>query len=269
MSLQISIRIKKSGSLANADTTPTLADAAAAFGIKRVSDSVVVVAAATAMTAQSTGVYVYVFADAVAGVTYLWSAKAIIDGVTYYKEETVTAPAESSATSYLTTAEADTIAATLPASTAWAAASSDVKARSLELASMRFDNARRYQGRKYDGNQFLEFPRLPYDGGSLLSAYQYPLSSQPPQVWDWDSTADEAIVPLMVKRAVFLEAVSIVIGDRDRIVNSIANGIVSQTTGSLSETYARLPNTASGLPALCADAEMISHKYKLRSGAML
>lgn len=268
--LRVSITIKKNGVLADADSTPTLADAAGAFGIRRVSDGVVVVASGTAMTRQSLGVYTYDFASAVAGVVYEWSARAVIDSVPYYKQETASV-AELTSTSYLTVTDADALAATLPLVTAWSAAGSVAKAPALELASQRFDLAYRFQGRRFDGTQALEFPRVAYDGGrepgATYEGQQQSLVAA--TIWDWDADAGEAIVPQLVKRAVLYEANSILAADRDRVLAAIHNGIASQSVGSISESYRQLPAAADGGPVLCREADLVARRYKLRSGRIL
>lgn len=250
MSLKWTMFVTKAGSLADADATPTMSDADTTFGVRRVSDGVVLIAAGTAMTRESLGVYSYTFSGAVAGVAYEYAMRAVVDSAVRYLQEMSTLTVVSSM-SYLTVSDADAIAATLPLLDAWTAAGTTAKQKALELASMRFDLARRYQGRKYEedpADQPLEFPRIAY----------------PETVWDWDSTDDEAIVPALVKRAVVYEANSILTADRDRIVAAIHDGLTSQSNGSVSESYRQ---TASS--PLCAEADSISRRYQLRSGALL
>lgn len=153
--------------------------------------------------------------------------------------------------SYLTTSEADTLADAMPGLAAYQALSSDAaKLAVLALASARLDASRRWQGRKYDLDQVLEFPRLPYPGVV------------------WDDNAGTAVVPSTIKLAVLMEANSIADGSRDRIQEAIANGLASQSTGSLSEAYAA--RIGAGMnQTLCRDAELLVEKYRLRTGGVL
>ena len=80
---------------------------------------------------------------------------------------TVTAPTESS---YLDVASADTLAASRPTNTAWAAASSVEKLAALEEATRRIDSMV-LRGNKYDSDQALEFPRI-IDGVTVGNADQ-------------------------------------------------------------------------------------------------
>jgi hypothetical protein len=177
--------------------------------------------------------------------------------------------------SYLTTSDADALAATLPGLAAFVAAADPVKAAALELATDRFDTARRYQGRKYDAAQALEFPRVAYESGA--SAFDRGVASAAAerstgaQIWDWDDDANAAVVPDRVKRAVLYEANAIIDGSRDEILDAIANGLASQSAGGLSESYRNPADQggAGGVPTLCRDAERISRSYQLRSGRVL
>jgi len=100
---------------------------------------------------------------------------------------TVTTP---TASSYLDAASADTLAASRPTNTAWAAASSVEKLAALEEATRRIDSMI-LRGQKYDSDQALEFPRI-IDGVV---------------VGDEDQAA---VVPDLVKRACLEEAIAII-----------------------------------------------------------
>jgi hypothetical protein len=269
MSLKWTMFVTKLGALADADSTPTMSDPTGAFGVRRISDGVVMVAAGTAMTRESLGVYSYTFSGAVAGVPYEYAIRAVVDGAVRYLQEPSTLTVVSSM-SYLTLSDADAIAATLPLLDAYNAASTTAKQKALELASYRFDLARPYQGRKYEFDQQLEFPRIPRGTLSTQNMMLPPAQriNSLFEVWDWDSTNNEAIVPALVKRAVLFEANSILAADRDRIVAAIHNGLVSQSVGSVSESYR---NYAAGetKPVLCSDAELVSLKYARTTGEML
>lgn len=269
MSLLLSISVIANGSLADADATPVLSDADETFGVRRVSDGVVVVDAGEELTRQSLGVYTYSFDDAEIGVVYEYSIKAVVGGVTYFKQETAQL-ADLSASSYLSVSDADTLAAGLALLSAWAAAGGTAKAAALALASERFDLAYRYQGRKWDASGVREFPRIAYDGGRAPGP-TYP--GQPDAlvaatVWDWDADADEAIVPVRVKRAVLYEANSILAADRDRVAAAIHNGLASQSVGSISESYRQM-TAGQDTPVLCREADVAARHYRLRSGQLL
>src|SRR5690242_974788 len=113
---------------------------------------------------------------------------------------------------YLTSSDADAIAATLPAAllAAYLAADDAAKTAALVQASADVDAAGPYRGRRYDpppaGAQTLEFPRVAYDTGVI--ATQFPVGApfmRPDQqligdvIWDWDKDANggqgAAVVP--------------------------------------------------------------------------
>ena len=167
---------------------------------------------------------------------------------------------------YNTLASANALADEMPNLSAWAAATDAAKGDALKLARFRVDRAHRYQGRRYLANQRLEFPRVAYDGGA---AVHQDTATSPSTIWDWDEANETAVAPLDVKMAELFEANSILAADRDRIADAIANGLKSQSTGSLSETYDRLPRSSSGAPVLCRDAEMLMQQYRAASGRLL
>lgn len=172
---------------------------------------------------------------------------------------------------YLTSTDADTLAAAMPTAdvSAYVAASTAQKTAALEAASERIDTAMRYQGRKYDLEQVLEFPRLAYGSGTIGT--QLPAPPYPPNVsvgstiWDWDSDANEAIVPSHVKRACLLEANSILAGTRDGRLDAIHDGLAGQSIGSASETYTKSDGAAQ---TLCRKAMVLMDYYRLRTGEM-
>ena len=65
MSLTFTWSIKVNGVLTAADSAPTLSDSAAVYGIKRLDTDAVVVAAGTALTNASTGIYSYTLSSPV------------------------------------------------------------------------------------------------------------------------------------------------------------------------------------------------------------
>jgi uncharacterized phiE125 gp8 family phage protein len=91
--LIINRSIKVEGVLTDA-TSVALSDATATYGVKRTDTGAIVVAAGTAMTKIETGVYRYTIDDAIAGVTYTWFIRTILNGRTYYKEGSRTIPAD-------------------------------------------------------------------------------------------------------------------------------------------------------------------------------
>ncbi|HRK31696.1 MAG TPA: hypothetical protein PLD59_11510 [Tepidisphaeraceae bacterium] len=253
MNLVISISVKKDGVLANADATPTLSDDSASFGVRRADTLDVIVAAATAMTAVATGRYQYTLTDAVAGVTYEYYSRVVINGQTYYTPGTISYAATAMST-YQTLGDAVALAATLPLLDQFSAASSDVQARALQLASLRIDQVR-YQGRKYDAAQVRQFPRSDCQTDGTVT--------------DWDDDTDTAVVPVNVKMAELYEAESIIAGDFDRITHAIATGIVSQSTGSLSESYRQSSGELQSALRLHPETTRLLSRYLLRSGRLL
>lgn len=176
---------------------------------------------------------------------------------------------------YLSVSDADVLAGQIPSSlmSNYLAASDDDKNAALLLASIDVDSAMRYQGRRYDvsGAQVLEFPRVPYES-STAARYYGALILGPQsgafggsQIWDYDLTNNVAVVPPNVKRAVVIQADSILAGDRDGRLQDIADGLASQQVGASNESY-----RADAMPsALCRRAEKIMDFYRLRQGRFL
>jgi len=156
---------------------------------------------------------------------------------------------------YLSLDEAAILAAQLPGLAAYLAANSGQQLAALRQASSDFDLAYPYQGAKYDPDQEMEFPRI--DGDHIR---------------DWDSTANAAIVPAAVKRAVLHQADSILDGGRENRLEGQHDGLASQQVGSMSESYTAGTTPAGGgnaAGALCRRADMIAQRYRLRTGRML
>jgi hypothetical protein len=161
---------------------------------------------------------------------------------------------------YLTTTQADALAATLPTLTAWAAASSASKEKAIERASLEIDHAMPYQGRRYDPAQPNEFPRVPYDeagGGDPRAG-----------AWDWDPTSNAAVVPGDVLLAVLMQADTILAGDREARLNAQHDGVVYDQTGSVAESY-KLTQGAGVTTGLCRPAFVLLRKYRRKSGKLL
>lgn len=174
---------------------------------------------------------------------------------------------------YLITAEADTIAAALPASllTAWSAASAPNKTAALEQATADVDAAGPYQGRRYDatGAQVLEFPRVAY-GSGLRGQGSGVSGSVADVLWDWDATAKAAVVPLLVKRAVVYQANAILDGAEGRRLDGRHGGLASQSVGGMSESYVQgAGGPGSGLQLLTRHAAQLMQRYRLATGRIL
>lgn len=128
---------------------------------------------------------------------------------------TVTAPTESS---YLDAASADTLAASRPTNTAWAAASSVEKLAALEEATRRIDSMI-LRGTKYDSDQALEFPRI-IDGVTVGNADQ------------------DAEVPTQVLWACLEEAIAILAAGSGSLKDLQEQGVSSMSIGGkLSYTF--------------------------------
>lgn len=128
---------------------------------------------------------------------------------------TVTTP---TASSYLDAASADTLAASRPTNTAWAAASSVEKLAALEEATRRIDSMI-LRGTKYDSDQALEFPRI-IDGVTVGNADQ------------------DAEVPTQVLWACLEEAMAIIGAGSGSLKDLQEQGVSSMSVGGkLSYTF--------------------------------
>ena len=186
-------------------------------------------------------------------------------------------------TSYLTAADARTMAAslmTLPGMAALLAKDDATLAGVLLTASGDIDVAFRYQGRKYDLSvdpttnlpvQDREFPRLPY--GQPINVYGVQLPSPVPLtpdcvIWDWDGT--KAIVPVNVKLACLYQAAWLMQPEFAQRLENIRSGLVSQDTGPVREMTIKSGEAAAGgFSGLGDRASRIMILYRLRSGRML
>ena len=128
---------------------------------------------------------------------------------------TVTTP---TASSYLDAASADTLAASRPTNTAWAAATSAQKLAALEEATRRIDSMI-LRGNKYDSDQALEFPRI-IDGVTVGNADQ------------------DAEVPTPVLWACLEEAIAILAAGSGSLKDLQEQGVSSMSVGGkLSYTF--------------------------------
>lgn len=137
----------------------------------------------------------------------------------------------------------------------------------LIRAAMQIDAAMRYQGRKFDSIQVLQFPRvtgqgsIAYPSPGMLST----IDPCPVLVWDWDATTGAAVVPDQVKIAECLQAEYLLGNPNSQRQQAIADGVASQSVGGQSESYR--PDAKA--QSLCVEAKQLLLRYQLVSGAML
>jgi hypothetical protein len=247
-------------------TSVVLRDAGATFGVRRTDTLAAVVAAGTAMTHVSTGVYAYTFADPEPNLAYHYWVEAVHGGATHRLAGNVAGGAAVAPRAYLTVAAADELGATLPALAAWSAATSPDKARALERASIDVDGAMPYQGRKYDPGQVNQFPRVAYDEPPTTGAAGAG-GGLPDAVWNWDAALGAAVVPEDVLLAVVLQADANLAGEREPRLAAQHDGVVYDLTGSIAESYkyTQGPGVSTGL---CRAAWVLLRKYRLKSGTL-
>jgi hypothetical protein len=187
--------------------------------------------------------------------------------------------------SYLTVADAADLAAAAPAALVaayLALATDDAKAAALAQASADVDQLR-FQGRRYDPAQLLEFPRVPYPSGdSLVTDWRFAgraggavvaggrTGDAAGEVWDWDAAANAPVVPRAVKLATLLQAAAIAEGTLDARLDARHGGLASQGVGSVNESY-RDPGKAGVSPVdgVCRRAAVLLAQYRLKSGRLL
>ena len=169
-------------------------------------------------------------------------------------------------TVYLTVAEADALAAATLGLSQWPASASADKAAALDAATKLIDGALRYQGRKYDPAQRLQFPRAAFDGGGGPS----PAAER---VWDWDASTSAAVVPDAVRLACLIEADQILQdvagkGQRWRRLDAQHEGVTFDQTGGAAEAY-RKGIPAAGRSGLSRGAYGLLAPYRVVSGRVL
>ena len=174
-------------------------------------------------------------------------------------------------TVYLTVTEADALAATTLGLVQWPTATTTEKTNALDAATRLIDSALRYQGRKYDGAQALQFPRVAYDDGQTTRLQ--PANGAAELVWDWDATTAAAVIPPAVLRACLLEADEIlqdVAGKspRWRRLDEQHQGVTYDLTGSAAEAY-RKGVPAAGKSGLSRRAYELLAPYRLASGSLV
>lgn len=266
------------------DVTPiVLRDPTGAFGVKRTDTDAVVVAAGTALTRISTGVYEYVFTDPAPALTYDYWVEFVYNGDTFRYERISQGGVDAASNSYCTLTEGDAIAATMPAIVVKSYVAGDAAGRTaaLVMGTSDIDAAGPYQGRKYDlwTPQVLQFPRVPYESAAAASGYGFATLGQwfaspycGVQVWDYDPVAKAAIVPTNVKRACVLQANAILDGKLYKALDDMALGVASRQAGSVSVSYrdpAQLIALLGGMGSLCRPAGNLMKFYQIRQGRIL
>ena len=169
-------------------------------------------------------------------------------------------------TVYLTVAEADALAATTLALVQWASATATEKSNALDAATRTIDGAMHYQGRKYDPDQALQFPRAAYDAGGVAG-------NVAELVWDWDAATSAAVVPVSVRRACLIEADEILQdvkgkSQRWRRLDEQHQGVTFDLTGAAAEAY-RKGVPAAGRTGLSRRAYELLAPYRLASGRIV
>jgi hypothetical protein len=174
-------------------------------------------------------------------------------------------------TVYLTVTEADALAAATLGLIQWPTATTTEKTNALDAATRLIDSALRYQGRKYDCAQTLQFPRVAYDDGQAKGLQ--PVNGAAELIWDWDATTAAAVVPPAVQRVCLLEADEIlqdVAGKspRWRRLDEQHQGVTYDLTGAAAEAY-RKGVPAAGRSGLSRRAYEQLASYRVASGNLL
>ena len=169
-------------------------------------------------------------------------------------------------TVYLTVTEADALAASTVGLVQWATATSTQKTNALDAATQLIDGALRYQGRRYDSAQTLQFPRVAYDAGSAAAGAAE-------LVWDWDAVTSAAVIPPAVKRACLVEADEILQdlagkSQRWRRLDEQHQGVTFDLAASAAEAY-RKGVPAAGRTGLSRRAYELLAPYRVVSGRLV
>ena len=166
-------------------------------------------------------------------------------------------------TTYLTVTDADALAPSLLALAQWNASTSAEKAGALDAATRLIDSGLRYQGRKYDAAQLLQFPRMARDDDAGAAE----------SVWDWDAATSAAVIPAAVKLACLIEADEILQdlkgkSQRWRRLDEQHQGVTFDLTAGAAEAY-RKGTAAAGRSGLSRRAYELLAPYRLVSGRAL
>jgi DnaT-like ssDNA binding protein len=175
-------------------------------------------------------------------------------------------------TTYLTVTEADALAASILGLMQWSAASATDKANALAAATRLIDGGVRYQGRRYDSAQTLQFPRVAFDSGAA-GANTAGANGAAELIWDWDPATSAAVIPPAVKHACLIEADEIlqdVAGKspRWRRLDEQHQGVTFDLTGAAAEAY-RKGIPAAGRTGLCRRAYELLAPYRMVSGRIV
>ena len=169
-------------------------------------------------------------------------------------------------TVYLAVTEADALAASTVGLVQWPTATSTQKTNALDAATQLIDSAMRYQGRKYDGAQTLQYPRVAFDAGESAAGAAE-------QVWDWDATTSAAVIPPAVKRACLIEADEILQdlagkSQRWRRLDEQHQGVTFDLAAGAAEAY-RKGTPPPGRTGLSRRAYDLLSPYRVVSGRIL
>jgi hypothetical protein len=166
-------------------------------------------------------------------------------------------------TVYLTVSEADALAPSLLALLQWSASTTDEKTAALAAATRLIDAGLRYQGRKYDSAQSLQFPRAACDDDAGAAE----------TVWDWDPATSAAVIPTAVKLASLIEADEILQdvkgkSQRWRRLDEQHQGVTFDMTSGAAEAY-RKGVPPAGRSGLSRRAYELLAPYRLVSGRLV
>jgi hypothetical protein len=170
-------------------------------------------------------------------------------------------------TVYLTVAEADALAATTVGLVQWPTATSTQKSNALDAATQLIDAALRYQGRRYDPAQTLQFPRVAFDAGGR------PACAAAELVWDWDAATSAAVIPPPVKRACLVEADEVLQdlagkSQRWRRLDEQHQGVTFDLAAGAAEAY-RKGSAPPGRSGLSRRAYDLLAPYRVVSGQLI
>jgi hypothetical protein len=152
----------------------------------------------------------------------------------------------------------------------WGAATAAQKGAALDAASRLIDVGLRYQGRKYDPAQALQFPRVAADNAGGPGASINGLAEI---VWDWDTDTSAAVIPTAVKLACLIEADEIlqdVAGksQRWRRLDEQHQGVTFDLASGAAEAY-RKGVAPAGRSGLSRRAYELLAPYRLVSGRVI
>ena len=146
---------------------------------------------------------------------------------------TETAP---TASSYLDAASADTLAASRPTNTAWAAATSAEKLAALEEATRRIDSMM-LRGVRYEEKYIENWVQKDSNSDGLTQTLEFPRYIDG-VICDWDAGTKLPIVPNQVLWACLVEAIAILAAGSGSLKDLQEQGVSSMSIGGkLSYTF--------------------------------